>query len=229
MANCLAVSLLLWNNDERGNRLQRGRFSLFSKCLSATGGISFIWDKTKSSSVACVCGELTAFLSVLGNAGYHEGHLRHDGKMHVPHPQRGDAPSARGSLLSGECSDKCDEEYLEQRLYLFVSPTEDGQEQRRRGDHRRVHRLLPKRKPDDPDSPVRRLARHPLTSLFSLSVRRMKTSCDRCTSSKTFFNFAEDLEEGSSSFVQLGLFTLYSVLCRLEPVDKIWFVAVGHA
>lgn len=119
-------------------------------------------------------------------------------------------------------------EYLEQRLYLFVSPTEDGQEQRRRGDHRRVHRLLPKRKPDDPDSPVRRLARHPLTSLFSLSVRRMKTSCDRCTSLKTSFNFAEDLEEGSSSFVQLGLFTVYSVLCRLPPVDKIPFVAVGH-
>lgn len=37
----------------------------------------------------------------LGDAGHHEGHLRHDGKMHVPGPQGGDAPAARGGLLPG--------------------------------------------------------------------------------------------------------------------------------
>lgn len=39
------------------------------------------------------------------------------------------------------------EEASEQPRHVFcaLSPTEDGQEQRRRGDHRRVHRLLPKR------------------------------------------------------------------------------------
>lgn len=47
------------------------------------------------------------------------------------------------------------EEAPQQPLYLscLLSPTEDGQEQRRRGDHRRVHRLLPKRKTAAPNRP----------------------------------------------------------------------------
>lgn len=45
---------------------------------------------------------LLCFLRITGNAGHHEGHLRHDGKMHIPRPQRGDAPSARRSILSGK-------------------------------------------------------------------------------------------------------------------------------
>lgn len=62
----------------------------------------------------------------------------------------------------------------EQPLYLscLLSPTEDGQEQRRRGDHRRVHRLLPKRKTSVPIG-RRRLGR--ALTLSSL-LDRMKTS-----------------------------------------------------
>lgn len=74
-----------------------------------------------------------------GDAGHHEGHLRHDGKMHVPRPEGGDAPSARGGLLPGRCRGTVPSsgEAADQRLYLscVLSPTEDGQEQRRRGDH----------------------------------------------------------------------------------------------
>lgn len=52
-------------------------------------------------------------------------------------------------------------------------------------------------------------------------ILRMKTSCDRCTSLKTFFNFrlaVEDLEETIIfSLAQLLTWThtVYSVLCRL--------------
>lgn len=66
------------------------------------------------------------------------------------------------------------EEATQLRLYLFcvLSPTEDGQEQRRRGDHRRVHRLLPKRKTTVPDRPPSaRPQRHAV-----LCFHRMKTS-----------------------------------------------------
>lgn len=64
----------------------------------------------------------------------------------------------------------------EQRLYLscVLSPTEDGQEQRRRGDHRRVHRLLPKRKTNVPESGRRR--RLGLAVTLSSLFGRTKTS-----------------------------------------------------
>lgn len=41
-------------------------------------------------------------LFLQGNAGHNEGHLRHDGEMHVPHPQRGDSAPARWSVLPGK-------------------------------------------------------------------------------------------------------------------------------
>lgn len=45
------------------------------------------------------------FFFLQGNAGHHEGHLRHDGEVHVPHPQRGDSTPARWSFLPGEWAD----------------------------------------------------------------------------------------------------------------------------
>lgn len=170
-------------------------------------------EKNKCACIASHLGELTLFLRVVGNARHHEGHLRHDGKMHIPCPQRGNAPSACRSILSGKCAGRSlhctanishSKQALEKRLHLFhlpFSPTEDGQEQRRSGDHRRVHRLLPKCKLD--------IATHlsPYcwhTFFFSLYcflfVHRMKTSCDQCTSLKMFFNLrltADDLEENT--------------------------------
>lgn len=56
-----------------------------------------------------------------------------------------------------------------------LSPTEDGQEQRRRGDHRRVHRLLPKCKLDIPTPflllPPRLVHFLFLITLFSICVQ----------------------------------------------------------
>lgn len=42
------------------------------------------------------------FRCTAGDAGHHEGHLRHDGKMHVPNPQRRHATSACRGVLSGK-------------------------------------------------------------------------------------------------------------------------------
>ena len=39
---------------------------------------------------------------VPGNAGHHEGDLRHDGEVHVPGAQRGDPTPTRGDILPGK-------------------------------------------------------------------------------------------------------------------------------
>lgn len=173
---------------------------------------------------------LLCFLRITGNAGHHEGHLRHDGKMHIPRPQRGDAPSARRSILSGK--------QAVGRFYCFMY---EASENLHISPFVCLQQKMDKNKDgvvtiDEfidccqnvrpiPRTSARTAAGTVSAPLIVLSllfcILRMKTSCDRCTSLKTFFNFrlaVEDLEETIIfSLAQLLTWThtVYSVLCRL--------------
>lgn len=129
-----------------------------------------------------------------GNAGHHEGYLRHDGEMHVPHPQRGDSAPARWSVLPGKwatCSQHSGTNLESLALNLLFS----------------LWQKMDKNK----DGVVTidefidccqnvswaSVLTHLLLSFFFtwshrvlLSAwRRMKTSCDRCTSLRTSSNW----------------------------------------
>lgn len=97
---------------QQGSRLH-ANMDAHTKC----GAIFNYWDILKNLiKVVSVTGRkvsatpdvslsqplFSLILFLVGNAGHHEGHLRHDGEMHVPHPQRGDTPSARWSVLPGK-------------------------------------------------------------------------------------------------------------------------------
>lgn len=135
----------LWIGQSTGDIV-----SLHFPNLSTTSEIPFMliilakqqksdWDKNQTCPHRFPFGGTDPFPAcVVGNARHHEGHLRHDGKMHIPCPQRGDAPSACRSILSGKCAGRSlhrtanishSKEALEKRLHLFhlpFSPTEDG-------------------------------------------------------------------------------------------------------
>lgn len=186
-------------------------------------------------------------LCVSGNAGHHEGHLWHDGKMHVPRPQRGDASSARRGFLSGKCV------VGGSHSSVFVSQTTEAlAEPLCCCSSRFLSRCVQQKMDKNKDGVVTidefidccqnvswmrrdicsRYRRHLRASSPLLTVVSLSTGWKHHAIDAPLWKCSLTLGGGGGFWKRTSSSTwtrtVYSVLCRLWIVDKISFITVGH-